>query len=327
MQLIQVLNPQKNGAIKRVNRKARAFSPAGISSFFQVCDTDSNGKPIKDLEKIGARGGGFGLSKGVFTEVAVAEAKKRNVKVFINQKEEPQAHTTRTVVEMILDRIDKTYSVEVRHNIEVPVGAGFGTSAGGAVGTALALSKVLGLNLTYHEIGRVAHVAEVQCKTGLGTISGILHGGCILVLKPGVPNSGTVDRIPISSGYYIVSGVFAPRLTSEFLKSTKKRALINKMGQETLDQILAEPSLRNFMHSCKQFAIKTGLATPRVKKLIDKAEEAGAVGAAQNMLGEAVHALVKKDKIKNVADVFEKVLPKEKIVVAEVCLQGAHLLP
>lgn len=310
-----------------MKKKARAFSPAGISSFFQICDTEPNGKPIADLEKVGARGGGFGLAKGVFTEVAVKEAKTKKVKVVINQKEEPDANTTRTVADMILRRIDKPYAVEVRHKIEVPIGAGFGTSAGGAVGTALALSNALGLNLTYHEIARIAHVAEVQCKTGLGTVSGIVHGGCILVLEPGAPNCGTVDRIPISSDYCIVSGVFAPRLTSEFLQSTKKRTLINKMGRETLDHILAEPSLSNFMHSCKQFAIETGLATTRVKKLMDEAEEAGAVGAAQNMLGEAVHGLVKKDKVKNVVSAFEKVLPKEKTIVSEISLQGAQLLP
>jgi pantoate kinase len=310
-----------------VERTIKAFSPAGISSFFQICDTEPNGTSIVDLKRVGARGGGFGLAKGVLTEVTITDAKTKKVKVFINQKEEPKANTTRTVVDMILERMGNPYAVEVKHQVEVPIGAGFGTSAGGAVGTALALSNALGLNLTYREIGRIAHVAEVKCKTGLGTVSGILHGGCILVLEPGAPNCGTVDRIPINSDYYIVSGVFAPRLTSEFLQSTKKRALINKMGQKTLDRILAEPSLSNFMYSCKQFAIETGLATQRVKKLMDKAEEADAVGAAQNMLGEAVHALVKKNKVKNVVNVFEKVLPKEKIIVSEVSLQGAHLLP
>jgi pantoate kinase len=81
------------------------------------------------------------------------------------------------------------------------------------------------------------------------------------------------------------------------------------------------------MQSCKHFAIETGLATQRVKKLMNKVEKAGAVGAAQNMLGEAVHALVKKNKVKNAVKAFEKVLPQEKIIVSEVSLQGALLLP
>jgi pantoate kinase len=309
-----------------VSKWARAFSPAGISSFFQICDTEPDGKPITDLERVGARGGGFGLKKGVLTKVSATKSKKKSVKIFINGRQAPEAETTRTVAEMLLEMVDQPYSVEVKHQVDVPIGAGFGTSAGGAVGTALALCKAIGINLTYREIGRIAHVAEVKCKTGLGTVSGILFGGCVIVLEPGAPDHGSVDRIPISPDYHIVSGVFQPRLTSEFLKSTKKRAIINEMGQKTLDAILAEPSLENFMRSCREFAEKTGLATNRVTKLMTAAGKAGAVGAAQNMLGEAVHALVKRDKVKNVVGALEKVLPPDKIVVAEVSLQGAQLV-
>lgn len=306
-------------------KKARAFSPSGISSFFQICDKEPDGKPIVNSERVGARGGGFGLKKGVFTEVNVAKSKVKSVRVFINGRHAPEAETTRTVVDMLLERVDQPYNIEVKHRVEVPIGAGFGTSAAGAVGTALALCKALNLSLTYRDIGRVAHVAEVKCKTGLGTVSGILFGGCVIVLEPGTPDHGTVDRIPVPPDYHIVAGVFQPRLTSEFLKSTRKRAVINKMGQKTLMRILAEPSLENFLRSCREFAEKTGLATRRVIKLMDAAENAGAVGAAQNMLGEAVHALVEMDKVKSVVEAFERVLPSHKIVVAEISLQGAQL--
>jgi len=309
-----------------VVKKARAFSPAGISSFFQICDREPNGRPITDLERVGARGGGFGLKKGVLTEVGVTMSKSKSVKVFINGRHAPEAETTRTVVDMLLERVDKPYSIEVKHRVEVPIGAGFGASAAGAMGAALALCEALNLNLTYREIGRIAHVAEVTCKTGLGTVSGIMFGGCVLVLEPGAPDHGAVDRIPIQPDFHIVAGVFQPRLTSKFLESTKKRAVINEVGQKTLERILAEPSLENFLHSCREFAEKTGLATKRVVRLMTAAEKAGAVGAAQNMLGEAVHALVERDKAKSVVKVFERVLPPEKIVVAEVSLQGAQLV-
>lgn len=305
---------------------ARAFSPAGISSFFQICDREPDGKPITNLERVGARGGGFGLKKGVLTEVEVAKSKAKSVKIFINGKPAPEAETTRTVVNMLLKKADQSYSVEVRHRVEVPIGAGFGTSAAGAVGTALALCKAANLSLTYREVGRIAHVAEVKCKTGLGTVSGIMVGGCVIVLEPGALDHGTVDRIPIAPDYYIVAGVFQPRLTKEFLNSTKRRAIVNEAGQKTLERILAEPSLENFLRSCREFAEKTGLATRRVSKLMTAAEKAGAVGAAQNMLGEAVHALVKKDTVKNVVEIFERVLPPEKIVVAEVSLHSAQLV-
>jgi len=305
----------------------KAFSPAGISSFFQICDTEPGGKPITNPERAGARGGGFGLKKGVLTEVSVARAKENAMRIFINGKLAPEAQTTRTVVDAFLERIDQPYSVTVQHRAEVPIGAGFGASAGGALTTGLALCKALNLNLTLLDIGRIAHVAEVKCKTGLGTVSGILFGGgCVIVLEPGAPNHGSVDFIPITPDHYIVAGVFAQRLTSEFLKSTKNREVINEVGQKTLERIRAEPSLDNFLHASREFAEETGLATKRVMKLMDAAERAGAVGAAQNMLGEAVHALVKRDKVKNVLVAFEKVLSPSKIIAAEVCLSGAHLV-
>lgn len=309
-----------------MQRKAKAFCPAGISGFFQICDKEPDGKPITDLERIGSRGGGFALKKGVFTEVNVVEQKQKSVNVFLNGKLAPEFKTTRTVVEMLLERVSKPYNVAVKHNVEVPIGAGFGSSAAGALGVALALNKALNINFTYNQIGRIAHVAEVKCRTGLGTVGGLMLGGCVIIVEPGAPNHAVIDRIPISPNYQIVAGVYKPQLTSEFLKSTKKRAIVNEMGQKTLDKILADPSLEGFLHACREFAEKTGLATQRIRKLMNAAEKAGSVGVAQNMLGEAVHALVEEDKVKNVVKAFERFLSREKIVVAEISLQGAQLI-
>ncbi len=306
-------------------RVSKAFSPAGISSFFQICDHTPDGKPIKDLERVGARGGGFALAKGVTTEVNVAKSRQSQVAVFINGKLAPEAETTRTVASSMLENIDSSYSVIVRHKVDVPIGAGFGASGAGAIGTALALSDALDVNFTYNQIARVAHVAEVKCQTGLGTVSGLIVGGCVIVLKPGAPNHGLVDRIPISQGYHIVAGVFKKRLTRSFLSEPRQKT-INMWGEKTINRILAHPSLRNFLQASKNFAIETGLATARVRKLIDKAEKVGAVGAAQNMLGEAVHALVEEEKIEKVVRVFEEFLPRNKVIVSQVYLSGAQLL-
>jgi len=227
---------------------------------------------------------------------------------------------------MLLERVSEPYSVAVKHSVEVPIGAGFGSSAAGALGVALALNKALNINLTYNQIGRIAHVAEVKCKTGLGTVGGLMLGGCVIIVEPGAPNHAVIDRIPISPNYQIVAGVYKPQLTSKFLKLTKKRAIVNEMGQKTLNKILADPSLEGFLHACREFAEKTGLATQRIRKLMNAAEKAGSVGVAQNMLGEAVHALVEEDKVKSVVKAFERFLSREKIVVAEISLQGAQLI-
>jgi len=309
-----------------VIKTAKAFSPAGISSFFEICDRTPDGKPIVDLERVGARGGGFGLVKGVLTEVRVIESKQSSVKVFINGKDFPEAETTKTVAKTLLEKVDKKYTAIVKHRVEVPIGAGFGSSAAGALGTAFALSEALGIHLTYNQLGRIAHVAEVKCKTGLGTVGPLLLGGCIVTVEPGAPGYALIDRIPITAEHWIVAGVFKLWHTKEVLASPEKRRRVNQWGRKTVDAILAEPSLENFLRASKEFAVKTGLATERVMRLIASAESAGAIGAAQNMVGEAVHALTTSENVEKVTQVFKKMLPNERVLSGKVDLQGVRLL-
>jgi pantoate kinase len=309
-----------------VNKTVKAFSPAGISSFFEICDRTDDGKPIANLERVGARGGGFGIQKGVLTQVTVSEAKVNRIRVFINEKLAPEAETTRTVSQMLLSKAGKFYDVAVSHKVDVPIGAGFGSSAAGALSAALALSKALDLPLTYNQIGRIAHVAEVQCKTGLGTVGPLMLGGCILTVEPGAPGISIIDRIPLSDDYMIVAGVFGATPTKQVLTSAEKRREINRWGKKALEAILAEPSVENFMACCLQFAEKAGFMTRRVRQLMKLAEKAGAVGAAQNMVGEAVHALALKENAANIAEAFKQVLPNENILAAKIDFQGARLV-
>jgi len=305
---------------------AKAFSPAGISSFFEICDRTDDGQPIVDLERVGARGGGFGIQKGVLTEVSVSEAKANRIRVFINGKLAPEAETTRAVSQMLLSKSEKFCNVVVNHKIDIPIGAGFGSSAAGALTTGLALSKALELPLTYNQIGRIAHVAEIQCKTGLGTVGPLMLGGCVITVEPGAPGISVIDRIPLSDDYMIVAGVFGSTPTKQVLASAEKRREINRYGRRTLEVILAEPSVENFMTCCQDFAEKAGFMTARVRHLVKLAEKAGAVGAAQNMVGEAVHALAFEENAGNIAEAFKQVLPNEKILVAKIDFQGARLV-
>ena len=307
-------------------KSAKAFSPSGISSFFEICDTTANGNPIRDLEKVGARGGGFGFEKGVLTSVDVTETNKPAINVFINGELRQEAKTTKTVIRMLLEKTQETYRVVVRHRIGVPIGAGFGSSAAGALTTALALSRALNLNLTYNQLGRIAHIAEVKCKTGLGTVGPLMLGGCILTIEPGSPGTALIDRIPISADNVIVAGVIGPIPTKELLSSSERRREVNRWGRKTLENILAEPSVENFLACCLDFAQKTGFMTERLRKLAKLAEKAGAIGVAQNMVGEAIHALTTLDNADQVVEAFKQVLPESQILVARIDLQGARLV-
>lgn len=305
---------------------SRAFSPAGISSFFEICDVTADGEPIANLEHVGARGGGFGIEKGVMTEVSASEDRMNSIQVLINGKLFPRAETTKTVVRMLLEKTDKTFNVTVNHKVTVPIGAGFGSSAAGALTTGLALSDAMGLHLTFNQIGRLAHVAEIQCKTGLGTVGPLMLGGCILTVEPGAPGISIIDRIPIRDDCVVVAGVFEPMPTKQVLSSREKRREINHWGRKTLEAILAEPSIENFLGCCLEFAEKTGFMTHRLRQLVTLAENAGALGVAQNMVGEAVHALTSEENAENIEEAFKQVLPNERVLRAKVDLQGARLI-
>ena len=74
------------------------------------------------------------------------------------------------------------------------------------------------------------------------------------------------------------------------------------------------------------FAEKTGFITQRIKKLVKFANKAGAIGSAQNMVGEAIHSLTFQENTNKIVEAFQKVLPKEKIFVSKVDFQGARLV-
>ena len=305
---------------------AKAFAPAAISSFFEIHDTEGD-KPIIDLEKVGARGGGFGLQKGVLTKVTTREAEKNTINVFINSKLALEAKTTGKVIEILLNEKSSKYDVTVEHQIAVPIGTGFGTSAGGALTAGLALKEALDLQLTYNQIGKIAHVAEIKCQTGLGTVSSLTFtGGCVLVVEPGAPGICQIDRIPITPDYMVVAGFFKSNNPKTVLADPKRKQIVNRYGKKTLKSILAKPTLQNFLDCCWKFSEKAGVATDNTRLLIKLAKKAGAVGAAQNMIGEAVHAVVLEENVEEVAEAFKQVLPSEKVIVSKIDFQGARLV-
>jgi pantoate kinase len=310
-----------------LKRTAKAFAPAAISSFFEICDTQ-DGKPITDLEKVGAIGGGFGLQRGVLTKVTTQEAEKNSIDVLINSKQTREAKTTIRVIETLLAKTNTKYNVTVEHKIEVPIGSGFGTSAGGALTAGLALRETLELPLTYNQIGKIAHVAEIQCQTGLGTVSSLaFSGGCVLVVEPGAPGICQIDRIPITPDYMIVAGYLKSTIPKEsILASPKKKKEINGYGKKTLKAILDEPTLENFLDCCWEFSQKAGFATEKVCELVKSAKKAGAIGATQNMIGEAVHAVVHEENANSVAEAFKQALSSQQVLVSEIDFQGARLI-
>jgi len=309
-------------------KTAKAFAPGAISSFFEIFNTHPNGTPITDLQYMGARGGGFGLQRGTHTQVTLNGATESSIEISINNQPTPDAKVTQAITQILLNQVTKKYAVTVEHQIDVPIGMGFGTSAGGALTTALALKEVLNLPLTYNQIGKLAHLVEIQLQTGLGTVSSLtFNGGLILVTEPGAPGICKIDRIPLNPDYVVVVGCYKTLIPKKpVLTSPQRMQQINVYGQRALEAILAEPSLENFLAQCWLFAQNAEFATEGVRELVSVAEKAGAIGAAQNMIGEVVHAVVHEENASSVAEAFKQTLSSNQVIVSRIDFEGVRLI-
>jgi pantoate kinase len=302
----------------------RAYSPAGISSVFEIVDREPNGTAISNPLRVGARGGGFVISKGIETEVRVEKNRKDSISVNLNGQLTKEALTTETVTRMILRRAGVHARVSINHRIEPPVGCGYGTSAAGSLSAALALCQALGLDMTYNQIGQMTHVAEVKCKTGLGTVGAIMLGGHVVTVRAGAPAFSVIDRIRVDPSYRIVTGWFGPISTQAVLSNQTIRSRINKNGRCAIEGILRKPTTQNFFAMCRKFAYKTGFMTERMQRLLSIMESSGAIGATQNMVGEAGHALVEENRERRVCEAARRILHRSRVFSTTIDFQGAR---
>lgn len=310
-----------------MNRRSRSvFVPSAVSSFFEVCDEDEEGNKILDQLRVGARGGGFRILKGVTTQVNVGRSSRDEV--YINGYLAPEAKTSLEAINLARNAYNIQEYIQVYHKIDVPVGCGFGTSAAGALGTLIAIQDALGLSdIAY--AADLAHIAEVRSLTGLGTvIAAASSGGSVgLVTEPGAPSVGAVKLFDFDSdGYLFVSVVFGSVDKSAVIASDKRKRVVNKWGRRVLEAVLDEPTPANLLKQSKLFAEKTGLAS---RDLLDLAEyfcRSGAEGAAQNMIGRAVHSVMKADRAAEIVRYLRRSLPLARIVVSPLYDGSVQLL-
>ncbi|MFX1576591.1 MAG: hypothetical protein ACFFCF_05415 [Promethearchaeota archaeon] len=303
-------------------KRVSAFCPAGISSFFQAVTPEMPPQEMEAAYRVGAKGGGFILEKGVYTHTQVESADSNQIEVTINGKKAPDAKVTHEVCQLLLSQVDENFCIHIDHEVEVPIGAGYGASAAGAVSTAMTLSRLLGMNLTLNRIGQFAHFAEIRCATGLGTVSGVLRGGMILILEAGAPGYDRVDWLPFDASYRIVTGSFAPISKKDIIFSKETLVAVNREGQGVLKQILGNPDPVRFMRLCSGFAKKIGFLSQRIAKVLKVVLDAGALGATQNMIGDAFHALVDVDAIDSVMHSVMHLFPPNSLFVSGLSLVG-----
>jgi pantoate kinase len=229
------------------------------------------------------------------------------------------------VLQAFLSRSKEKYRILVEHDVQVPIGSGFGSSGSGALSLALALNKALGLGLSRVEVAQIAHVAEVQCKTGLGTVIAETYGGLEIRVKPGAPGVGEIKHIPIKQ-YAVVCLNFGPISTASVLSDKTICKRINDFGGKLVDRLIAQPTSSNFMAFSREFAEYVGLITGRMWNVLREADDIGFT-CSMMMLGESIFSLVKRDRVEELLKIFRNHAPSEQsIIVSNIDFNGARLL-
>ncbi len=257
--------------------RGRAFAPAHITAFFEPCFAEAP-------ERTGSRGAGVTLEQGVTTEVVAERSERSRVEVWLNGRR-CRCPVSVRVAEALLELRGESHAVVVSHRCEVPVAQGLGASGAGALSTAIAGSRALGLRLSARCLGRLAHRAEVECMTGLGDVIAQLSGGLVVRVSPGAPGVGEVERFYCEGelGVLVLGG---ERPTSGCLRDLNSSE-VQTVARGCLERILEEPEVSNLLYLSRKFALSTGLASGRLREALLMLERRG-ISAGMCMLGNAV---------------------------------------
>ena len=282
-----------------------AFSPAHITGIFTIEGGSSNGA-------------GFTLADGMTTSVSSATSRPK-AKISINGKTS-SAPVSRAVISRFsrIVGIRKMPNLSISHKSHFPIGYGAGMSAAGALSLSFSLNELLATGLTRDGCARIGFDSEVECGTGLSAIFAEEMGGFITRKNLG----GEISRIKLSSherNMPVVCAFLGPIKTSSIIRSAKWKERITRSGRKALANFWQDKSLSNFVTQSREFAISSGITSPRMKALLAHNPD-----SAMAMLGETVFEFTEEPK--ECAKRFKACVPKATIIESRISETGAHLL-
>lgn len=255
--------------------KVSYFCPGSLSFIFKVI-------PDKKLSKMGSVGIGCTVDKGVI--VTVKKAKKTAIYFNENPCKFP------TVKSVIKSLTCTPMAVDIKSSL--PLGFGFGISGASSLATSFAINRLLNLKKSSLELAQIAHIAEIENHTGLGSVGTQITGGFIIKSSAGMPF--TFRRLPFEEKniYAILIGKLetpAILLNVEWLKK------INIAAGKTIRKfnILKKRSLENILDLSFSFVRESLLL--KNKEVISEIKKIKKIGghATMSILGNVVLSNVK----------------------------------
>ncbi|NJF24965.1 mevalonate kinase [Thermococcus sp. Bubb.Bath] len=201
----------------------------------------------------------------------------------------------RQAIELVKEEADTNgRGITVSITSQIPVGAGLGSSAAVAVATIGAVSRLLGLELSNEEVGKLGHRVELLVQgasSGIDpTVSAI--GGFIHYQK------GKFEHLPFMELPIVVGYTGSSGSTKELVAMVRKNyeempgifePVLNSMGRlvekakevitSDLDRELKFQTLGKLMNINHGLLDALGVSTKKLSELVYAARVAGALGA------------------------------------------------
>ncbi len=305
--------------------------PHRISGFFEIVD-EIDGIKITNPERIGSRGAGFNLSAVGRTKVKVENWEKSNdheINIMIDdEKKDEKAETTYYIYNYIRKLIENSVKITIIHNFDLPVGCGFGASGSGALGSIYGLDHVLNLGLSTLEKGRIAHIAEVVNRTGLGTVCGQLRGGLCILKEPGYPCVS--ESIQVPENLKIICGSFGIIHTKSILTDPVLNLRIKHAGRRAQMKLLEKRTIKSFMKASIDFVEETKileiLGLNEIEDLLQRLNKLKILGASMNQLGRSIFAICEEKDGKNVREILDTYKPEIKDYTLSINTRRPYIL-
>ena len=300
-------------------KKTEVFVPGHITGFFQACD-----KSDDPLLK-GSRNCGPCIEDGVHTIVKVKQSDSQELQVFFDGRKET-AKTSRTAAKEVLKEIEGSFSVNIRHELQAPLGAGYGMSGAGALGVVLGIIDALDMDLSREDAVSLAHKSEVVNGSGLGDVGPQALGGLVIGVEPGAPPYGKWNKIEVSRDLEVVYGTEGPLSTNDLLKDRKFRAKTKRLGHIALRDLLKDSTVGNFMRISNKFTNDLGIFDEEFTDVLNGISNESSMGAGAVMLGRAIFAFCESSESDSLVNIFEEYFDPGTVRVCSLDLKGARLL-
>ena len=299
--------------------ESTAYSPGHITGVVQTYEY------LDDPINSGSKGIGFSIHKGVTTQVNITPSRINDIRIEINGETVSNATVSEYVAKSLTSNINRNLKISIKHLVDIPIGSGFGTSGAAALSLAYALNQVLGLGLSTIESAKVAHIAEVVCKTGLGTVLAEMQGGFEVRVKHGAPGIGKIIEIPLDDDYVMVALELGTKSTEQMLRELVRKNETPQLGEQFVHLFLADSSVQNFLNLSKKFSQLMNISH-KLKNAAKDAEARGFIcGIA--LFGDTLFSLVRPNEVNELKNIFSKYrIRNESIIISQIEKRGARLL-